>query len=322
LLGFYAALGMFAGSLVLGIILMYCMRYILESPALKKTNYRGAEVPTGAGIIFAPTFLVAWIGVAVVLSARTWYTYATTPQRAASARMLGYGMNMMLILVLGMCLVGLLDDVAGDSSARGFRGHVAQALHGRLTTGLFKALLGFAVALAVTAQLYLTNLPTWSAYGKWVLDAALIALAANLLNLLDLRPGRSIKAFIPLFLIAVALTARLGSVAIDRVPWKPIYAYIVPALSVAAVSLVLFPGDLREKFMMGDAGSNVLGAVVGLGLVLGLGFWWRLGVLVFLVLLTLISEKFSFSRAIEGNRVLNWLDELGRQRREPPGSKI
>jgi UDP-N-acetylmuramyl pentapeptide phosphotransferase/UDP-N-acetylglucosamine-1-phosphate transferase len=73
---------------------------------------------------------------------------------------------------------------------------------------------------------------------------------------------------------------------------------------------------MKEKFMIGDSGANVLGAVIGLGLVLGLSFWWRLGVLIFLVFLTALSEKFSFSRVIEGNRVLNWLDELGRKRRD------
>ncbi len=320
MLGFYAVVGIFAGSLVLGIIFLYSLKHILESSALQRTNYRGAEVPTGAGIIFAPVFLVVWIGVSTVLSMRLWYT--TTSQRQVSARTLGNGMTAMLILVLGMCLVGFLDDMAGDRSARGFKGHFAEAIHGRFTTGFFKALFGLIVALAVTAQFYLVAIPPLGAYGKWVLDAALVALAANLFNLLDLKPGRGLKVFIPLFLLAVALTARLDSVAAGSVPWKPLYAYIVPALSVAAVALVLFPGDLREKFMMGDAGSNVIGAVVGLGLVLGLNFWWRLGVLVFLVLVTLLSEKFSFSRAIEGNRVLNWLDELGRQRRDPSGGKI
>ncbi len=320
MLGFYAATGIFAGSLVLGIILLYSIRPVLENPVLQRTNYRGAGVPTGAGIIFAPAILVAWIGVFLVLSMRLWYT--TTPQRQVSAKTLSYGMNAMLILVLGMCLAGILDDVAGDRSTRGFRGHFAEAIHGRFTTGFLKALFGFAVALAATALLTLEAIPPPGAYGKWVLDAALVALAANFFNLLDLKPGRGLKVFIPLFLLTVALTARLQFVTAGRVPWKPLYVYIVPAMSVAAVALVLFPGDLREKFMIGDAGSNVIGAVVGLGLVLGLDFWWRLGVLVFLVLLTLISEKYSFSRAIEGNRVLNWLDELGRQRREPSGGKI
>ena len=94
---------------------------------------------------------------------------------------------------------------------------------------------------------------------------------------------------------------------------------MTPALAVAAFALVLFPGDLREKFMMGDAGSNVLGAVIGLGLVLGTSFWWRLGVLVLMLALNILSEMVSFSEVIASNRVLNWLDSLGRKGQAPGG---
>jgi hypothetical protein len=150
-----------------------------------------------------------------------------------------------------------------------------------------------------------------------VLDAALIALAANFFNLLDLRPGRALKAFFPLLILVIVLSGRFGVVNFgDRTQYIARYLFVVPAFSIAAVAILLFPGDMREKFMIGDSGANVLGAVIGLGLVLGLSFWWRLGVLIFLVFLTALSEKFSFSRVIEGNRVLNWLDELGRKRRD------
>jgi len=71
---------------------------------------------------------------------------------------------------------------------------------------------------------------------------------------------------------------------------------MTPALVVLAVALILFPGDLREKFMLGDAGSNVLGAVIGLGLVLGTSFWWRLGVLILMVILNILSENTRFRR--------------------------
>ena len=63
-----------------------------------------------------------------------------------------------------------------------------------------------------------------------------------------------------------------------------------------------FHGDLTGKFMLGDAGSNVLGAVVGMGLAVGLGLYWRLGVLALLLVLNLLSERYSFTRLIDGNR--------------------
>ncbi len=317
----YAALLMFFGSLFSGWVFLHSSLRMLAKPSTMKKNYRGAEVPTAAGVVFAPTILVAYVVVAVVLSR----PFSMSGNRIHSNSSLSAGLETMLILVLGMCLVGLIDDIAGDRSAQGFRGHLSEAVHGRFTTGLFKAVMGFVVALAATANLKVMLFPTTSggAYGKWILDAALIAVAANFFNLLDLRPGRALKVFFPGLVLVILLTGRYRELTFGgRTLYLPVYLFVVPALSVGAVALLLFPGDLRERFMLGDAGSNVLGAVIGLGLVLGMSFWWRLGVLVLLVILTALSEIISFSRIIEGNRVLNWLDELGRTRREQARGKL
>jgi UDP-GlcNAc:undecaprenyl-phosphate/decaprenyl-phosphate GlcNAc-1-phosphate transferase len=296
-----------AGSLLLGLFFLRCSKPILESPALLRLNYRGAEVPTSAGLIFTPVFLVVWIVVLILHRSSGYFRSAGQDMSALMA-----GLYILLILVLGMSLVGFLDDVAGDRSVRGFAGHFTEALHGRFTTGFFKALIGFLVALVVTSGLFRILHPLWKYYGKWFLSAAIVALAANLFNLLDLRPGRALKLYFPLMLLTAGLALRFGYLR---------YGYILPAVPVIAAALVLFPGDLKEKHMLGDAGSNVLGAVVGLGLVMEVNVWWQIGILVFLVFLTVLSEKFSFSRAIEGNRVLNWLDELGRRRIESPEGK-
>ena len=302
-------IGIFACSLLLGLVFLLLSISIFESPALKRINYRSVQVPTGAGLIFAPVFLVVWTTIFILLLSPSFLTTAETDLARVTLRL---GMNMMLILVLGMCLIGFLDDVAGDRHIRGFKGHFTEAFHGRFTTGFFKALAGFIVALAATAQLSLTVSPTFRMYGEWLLNAALVALMANLFNLFDLKPGRALKLFFPLLLLTMGLALRFRYLR---------YGYIAPALVVAAVAVVLFPGDLREKQMLGDAGSNVLGAVVGLGLAMGMNIWWRIGVLVFLLFLTALSEKLSFSRVIEGNKVLNWLDELGRRRRQSPEGK-
>src|SRR4029078_8164624 len=87
--------------------------------------------------------------------------------------------------------------------------------------------------------------------------AVLIALAANLGNLLDRAPGRTIKAaaiaYVPL---AFVLGEGAGGVAIA---------------AVMGAAFGLFPDDARERLMLGDAGANVIGAVLGLGVVLGRG---------------------------------------------------
>jgi UDP-GlcNAc:undecaprenyl-phosphate GlcNAc-1-phosphate transferase len=231
------------------------------------------------------------------------------------------GMTSMLIIVLGFCFLGLLDDVAGDSGAKGFKGHFSEALHGRFTTGLVKAFLGFVIALVATQpELFTSARYSGRDYGIWIMDAAVIALAANFFNLLDLRPGRAMKVFFPALALCAGLTLRFQAVGAFEAFYPPLYYYITPALAVAGIALVLFPGDLRERFMLGDAGSNVLGAVIGLGLVVGTSFWWRLGVLVLMLGLNILSEKYSFSEAIASNRALNWIDSFGRKGRETAGA--
>ena len=109
------------------------------------------------------------------------------------------------VAALGAGALGALDDLAGDSSSKGLRGHLTALAHGELTTGAVK-ILGLAVTGLVSAAL--VDRPR--AGGARALGAvdtlvagAVVAGAANLLNLLDLRPGRALKATV----IAGALTA-------------------------------------------------------------------------------------------------------------------
>ena len=87
---------------------------------------------------------------------------------------------------------------------------------------------------------------------------------------------------------------------------------------LAGVALVLGAGagllvpDLRERCMLGDAGANVLGAAVGVGVVLACSSGVRLAVLVVVVALNVASEFVSFSSVIRATPPLRWLDDLGR----------
>jgi hypothetical protein len=71
--------------------------------------------------------------------------------------------------------------------------------------------------------------------------------------------------------------------------------------------------DLRERLMLGDAGANVLGAVVGLGVVLSCGTTVRLVVLLLVAALNVASEFVSFSKVINDTSALRAADQFGRQ---------
>ena len=116
--------------------------------------------------------------------------------------------------------------------------------------------------------------------------ALLVGLAANALNQLDTKPGRALKAYL---LAAVPLRAPVG------------------------MAVLLLPYDLREMGMLGDAGSNALGAVLGLSSVerfTGRRRWSAIGALAGL---TLLGETRSLGELIERTPVLREFDALGRQ---------
>jgi UDP-N-acetylmuramyl pentapeptide phosphotransferase/UDP-N-acetylglucosamine-1-phosphate transferase len=189
-----------------------------------------------------------------------------------------------------VAIVGCYDDLCGTTSTKGLRGHLAALQSGDVTSGSVKigviGLTGLAAARAIR--------PGGSMIGT-LLDGALVAGAANLVNLFDLRPGRALK-------VGLA-TAAMASAA-------PAVSLAPPVVGATAGAL---PGDLREESMLGDCGANAIGAALGCALVAGTGRLTRLQVLAGVVALTLASEKVSFSAWIDAHPVASWLDRLGRR---------
>jgi UDP-GlcNAc:undecaprenyl-phosphate/decaprenyl-phosphate GlcNAc-1-phosphate transferase len=200
-----------------------------------------------------------------------------------------------VVLVVGFGLLGWIDDVHGHGHEKGFRGHLAALARGRLTTGGLKLVGGGVLALAAGALLHGDRGAV-----EVIIDGALIASAANLGNLFDRRPGRVIKVSL---LAGAALVVAAGA--------SP---DLVPVAAVLGAAVALLPADLGERIMLGDTGSNVLGAVLGLGVVATAGPGVRSVVLVIVVLLNAASEIVSFSRVIEATPPLRALDRLGRSR--------
>ena len=120
----------------------------------------------------------------------------------------------------------------------------------------------------------------------------------NVFNLLDLRPGRSIKALV---LLGAALTAASGQV---RTMWS-LGLFAGPALIAGAY-------DLRERAMLGDTGANLLGALGGLWLVMTLSGTGQAVALGVLAAITVYGEVRSISAFVERTPGLRYLDSLGR----------
>jgi UDP-N-acetylmuramyl pentapeptide phosphotransferase/UDP-N-acetylglucosamine-1-phosphate transferase len=187
---------------------------------------------------------------------------------------------------------GALDDAFGSAAARGFRGHLSAMRSGRLTTGTVKiAAIG---ASGMSAGLLAARGPL----ARRLAAGAVVALSANLANLLDLRPGRALKAAM---LAGLPLAASSDSIAARR----------IATLAIGASSGVLIP-DLRERTMLGDAGANCLGALLGVAAVTDASARRIALTLGSLTALTAASEVVSFSSVIEKNAVLRAIDRAGR----------
>lgn len=197
--------------------------------------------------------------------------------------------------LIGIAFLGLVDDALGAGASpgtpRGWRGHLGAVLSGRLSTGAVKAL--GAAALAA----YVVSGTGREALG-FLTDVALLILVTNLFNLFDTGPGRAEKALI---LLGAALC--LGAWTAEPLLLTAIFAG--PILVGALFTL-------REKAMLGDTGSNLLGAMAGVWLLTTLGADGRLIALALVIALTVYGEFRSISVAIGRIPPLRALDSLGR----------
>ena len=252
-----------------------------------RPNYKNEMIPVGMGIVFLPMIIINSIILGFVTLNNIWFVSSSN-----------YNLNIVWLLCLAlyifsmmaMFFAGALDDLIGNRNVSGLKGHFKSLFKGELTTGGFKALFGGFVGLVVSVCIS-------SSIVDIIVNTLIIALSTNLMNLFDLRPGRAIKAYLVIMIpIYITLTG---------------YTKVFPLLILPNV-LAYFNTDLKARGMMGDTGSNVLGISIGVLMALGYGIKVRLAWLVFLVLMHLITEKFSLTKIIEKNRVLKFIDNLGR----------
>ncbi|GAA2531224.1 hypothetical protein [Winogradskya humida] len=252
------------------------IRHDPHAGQLQRTNFHGRTVTLAGGPALAAG---ATLGAAL-----------GAPGAAAAAA----------VVVAGAAsgAVGFYDDIVGNrpeqKAAKGFKGHLAALRDGRVTSGLVK--IAGVGAAGLAASVLLSRAPgVRKGTMNVLLGAGVIAGSANLLNLLDLRPGRAIKA--GTIIGAPLLVGRAGGIAAGTL----------------GASTALLPADLGEDIMLGDAGANALGALLGVALVAKTGTFGRAVALSVLAGLTAASEKVSFTKVIQDTPWLRAADALGRR---------
>lgn len=279
----------FSALILLNLLCGYLVTTIVTSPVVDmvgragfvRPNFKGDPIPVGVGFIFLLAVLLS-LNIDLLLL----------------PGLMGPGAVPFLMGIAIVTFLGLVDDTLGSREDSGLKGHFMALLKGRLTTGGLKALAGGIVALTLAVQNYpaqwwqLTTIP-WI-----VVDTLMIALSINAINLLDLRPGRACKGFI---LLAIIVTT---------VSWGN--ERILTMVLLVGCVLSYLPWDLKARTMMGDTGSNALGLAIGVTAAWAFSPYPKLLYLLFLILFHILTEKYSLTKIIANNKVLDYLDKLGR----------
>ena len=288
-----------------GVTLSWSTSLAPIAQGLERTNFHGRTVSLRGGVGAAAGAVMAAIEVGRLTRD------ASAPALSAPRRGARVGLAATLATAAGGC-AGLVDDLDagahdGDAPAKGLKGHLSALAQGRITTGALKiavigsgALIG-GVLLARHRSAGAGGRPLAASAADAVSSAVAIASWANLLNLLDLRPGRALKAA---SIVSAPLLATPGA---DGEPTRLL------AAGTLGVSLTALPEDLLENTMLGDTGANAVGALLGTSLACHPRPVVRAGAALGAVGLILISEKVSFSRVIADTPVLAALDGLGRR---------
>lgn len=247
--------------------------YLSPILGLIKPNFKHETIPASYGIIM----------LGYILAGLAFFATLSPPTRVLVIPV--------MFTASSMCILGFIDDVFGSREASGFRGHFRMLLgQGKLTTGAAKAIGGGLVG--ITAGYFLSD----GNIIRWILAALLIPLGANTLNLLDLRPGRACGVLLFGLLLVAPYVFNNGN-------WG------IVAL-VAAVTLAFAVPDGLGKAMMGDSGSNQLGAILGALVASQTHILFQIAAVICLVGIQLYSEKHSITALIERNPILRKIDRI------------
>lgn len=264
-------------SFILSLILSYLgipmIKNMLVDSGVLCENFKSNKIPNAMGILFIFVQVIT-LGIIEIINP--------------------IDNHMNLIYLLGFVfigIIGLLDDLIGEKNIKGLRGHIKAFLQGKLTTGAIKAFLGLFIAF-VTSSYISSNIM------NFMINGLVIGLFTNSINLFDLRPGRAAKTFILISILLIIFSSKSYT---NHIIYS-IYGLLIPYIIL----------DLKAEVMMGDTGANVLGFTLGIYTATNFEIITRIIILFMLILIHFLAEKISFSKTIENNKILKYLDNIGR----------
>lgn len=258
----------------------------LEGHGQVENNYAGRSIPRGLGAFL---WLLLWLQELVVQAA----VVAAGWEFEANHRLFVLAATLIFLL-------GWTDDLIGHKAVKGLRGHFRYWKETKsVSMGAVKAL-GIASAAAwLVISVHNKQTPLLWMGGQIIM----LMLMTNALNLLDVRPGRSLKFF---------FTGIMSVGLLDLAMSRNIFDDFLPVWPVVLGSVILYGMDVRGRGMLGDAGANLLGFSLGYAVIMILPWWLQVIVTVVLGYLHKQAEVSSLTLLIERNRFLHWLDRLGR----------
>lgn len=247
---------------------------MLQAAGCIRMNYRGKETAFPVGIAFVPIILTI-SAFQLYFEPSYYYTYISY-----------------LIGISTIGFAGILDDMIGETEIKGLKNHISSFIHGHPTTGFIKAFIGVLISAIISIGISKNIL-------DFLLNVLIIALFTNTLNLMDVRPGRCAKVF-----LSIGIFIFISNI-------NSITSIFPLGITLTIVAVYIFY-DLKELCMLGDTGSNILGITLGYYSVFCYHTFIKLIIVIALIIINITAEKISITTIISKNKLLNYLDSLGR----------
>ena len=258
-----------AAALVTMILTRDRVIVFLMDRGLTEVNYLNNKTPNAAGLILMFPCIFAVIPHAVYYRELDTVIY--------------------IFVIIALALSGLVDDIMGDKTSKGLMGHAATYINGGFSTGGIKAVIGLIIGLLIA-------LYRETGYIMILVDTVLFALSVNMINLLDLRPGRALKGLFIFLLPIIILTG---------------FSYIWMVLPLIVVLPLYIRGEMNGQYMLGDTGANLIGSILGMYSVFALSVPSRIILAVVLVAVHGLTEFYSITKWIDSVPLLKYIDRLG-----------